>query len=57
MVCVDMKKKVADRIKFYTRSGCTGSAENSDLNDEITVETTRLNQHFKVSSKIYKWHY
>ena len=46
MVCVRMKKKVADRIEFYTCSGCTENAENSDLNDEITVETTRLNQPF-----------
>ena len=46
MVCVGMKKKVADRIEFYTCSGCTESAGNSDLNDEITVETTRLNQPF-----------
>ena len=29
MVCVGMKKKVADRIEFYTCSGCTESAGNS----------------------------
>ena len=46
MVCVGIKKKVADRIEFYTCSGCRESAENSDLNDEITAETTRLNQPF-----------
>ena len=46
MVCVSIKKKVADRIEFYTCSGCRESAENSDLNDEITAETTRLNQPF-----------
>ena len=41
-----MKKKVADRIEFYTCSGCTECAGNSDLNDEITVEARRLNQPF-----------
>ena len=33
-------------IEFYTCSGCTESAGNSDLNDELAVETTRLNQPF-----------
>ena len=46
MMCVGMKKKVADRIEFYTSSGCTESVENSDLNEEITVEETKLNQPF-----------
>ena len=46
MVCVGMQKKVADRIDFYTCSGCTESAGNSDLNEEITVEEKRLNQPF-----------
>ena len=46
MVCVGRKKKASDRIEFYTCSGCKESAGNSDLNDEITVEATRLNQLF-----------
>ena len=46
MVCVGMKKKVADRIEFYTCSGRTECAGNSDLNEKITVEETRLNQPF-----------
>ena len=46
MVCVGMKKKVIDRIEFYTCSGCTECAGNSDLNEKITVEETRLNQPF-----------
>ena len=40
MVCVGMKKKVADRTEFYTCSGCIESTSSSDLSEEIT---TRLN--------------
>ena len=46
MVYVGMKKKVADRTEFYTCSGGTENAGNSDLNEEITAEETRLNQPF-----------
>ena len=41
-----MKKKVADRIEFYTCSGCTESTGSSDLNEEIAVKETTLNQPF-----------
>ena len=46
MMCVGMMKKVADRIEFYTCSGCTESTGSSDLNEEITVEEARLNKPF-----------
>ena len=41
-----MKKKAADRIEFYTCPVCTEDTGNSDLNEEIAIEETGLNQPF-----------
>ena len=46
MVCVSKKKKVADRIEFYICPVRSESTRNSDLNEEIAIEETGLNQPF-----------